>query len=321
MSTLRRFSCAVFISSLIALWAFEGARASTQAAGRTLAVVFEDLPFVDVSVDVDNAFTNAQIGTTELVRLLIGHRVPVVGFVNENELTERVGRDDLLLTWTAAGGVLGNGTWSHPDLNSVSAETFQTDIKLGETSPARLKGTGASPAKFFRYPRNHTGDTAAKKAAVEAFLTAAGYHIVPHTIETEDVVFNAVMMRARDVDDPALVRRTLTAYVDFVMTATDHAERSAQQVFGRDIPQVVVLHPNDLNTDALDELLMRFENRGYTFVPLGTAMSDPAYQTKDTFVTADGPTWLVRWARSLAKTVSSTAPKPPQWVLDYYNRQ
>ena len=35
-------------------------------------------------------------------------------------------------------------------------------------------------------------------------------------------------------------------------------------IFGRDIPaRPILLHANDINADALDELLTRLETRGY----------------------------------------------------------
>lgn len=50
-------------------------------------------------------------------------------------------------------------------------------------------------------------------------------------------------------------------------------------------------------------------------------MNDPAYQTKDNDVSKFGPSWLVRWARSLGMNVSFEGdPEPPQWVLDLYQQ-
>ena len=36
---------------------------------------------------------------------------------------------------------------------------------------------------YFRHPETHTGDTNAKKQAIEEFLAARGYVIAPHTID------------------------------------------------------------------------------------------------------------------------------------------
>jgi peptidoglycan-N-acetylglucosamine deacetylase len=67
---------------------------------------------------------------------------------------------------------------------------------------------------------------------------------------------------------------------------------------------------------------LQFEARGYRFIMLDEAISDPAYQTKDTDVSKGGPTWLWRWMKSLGMDVSfKDDPEPPQWVMDLYNKR
>jgi hypothetical protein len=97
----------------------------------------------------------------------------------------------------------------------------------------------------------------------------------------------------------------------------DWFETLAKEDFGRDIPQILLIHSNELHTDALDALLTRIERRGYRWVTLGEAMKDAAYETPDDFVGTAGPSWLHRWR--IAKNLPSRLrdePDPPQWVVD-----
>jgi len=65
--------------------------------------------------------------------------------------------------------------------------------------------------------------------------------------------------------------------------------------------------------------LTKFEARGYSFVTLDAVMADPAYQTKDTYVSKGGPSWLWRWMKSKGMDVSFKGdPDPPKWILDSY---
>jgi hypothetical protein len=167
----------------------------------------------------------------------------------------------------------------------------------------------------------HTGDTKEKKEAIEKFLTARGYTIAPHTIENSDFIFNRVYARALAKSDAALATKVREAYLEFTFAATAFAESISPTIFGREIPQTLLLHANDLNVDCLDDLLTRYERRGYRFVTLEQAMADPAYRTPDTLVTAYGPTWLWRWMRSLGMNASFTGdPEVPAWVMELYNR-
>jgi hypothetical protein len=93
------------------------------------------------------------------------------------------------------------------------------------------------------------------------------------------------------------------------------------QVFGREFPQVMLMHVNRLNADTLDDVLSLIERRGYSFVTLVDAQSDPVYRTTDTYVGADGRMWTYRWAPSRGRKADvEHRPIPPRWVLNEYVR-
>jgi hypothetical protein len=166
----------------------------------------------------------------------------------------------------------------------------------------------------------HTGDTREKKEAIEQFLRARGYKITPHTIENSDFIFNVPYAQALEKGDEALAKRLREEYLNFTIAATEFAEKISPQVFGREIPQLLVIHANDITADALDEMLQRLAARGYKFVSLDKVMADPVYQTKDTMVTRFGPTWLWRWTKSKGMDLDFDGdPDPPKWVMDLYN--
>ena len=226
-----------------------------------MALTFDDLPFVTVDQPY---FPVAGIKTKELLAVLRKHRAPAIGFVNEGQLDaggqRRSEREALLREWIDAGMTLGNHTYSHPDLNARSIDQFKDEIVRGEPTIKRLMG---SRQLFFRHPMTHTGDIKEKKDAIDAFLTARGYRIAPHTVENSDFIFNAVYVRAQTGGDRELANRVREAYVDFTMAATTFAESASRTLFGRDIPQTMLLHSNTLNAEVLDALISRFKTRGY----------------------------------------------------------
>jgi peptidoglycan/xylan/chitin deacetylase (PgdA/CDA1 family) len=288
--------------------------------GRAMALTFDDLPYVPAAQPDELA--TAQRATTALLRVLVSHRAPALAFVNEGKLAivgEVDARIALLKQWVDSGVVLGNHTYSHADLNTLSVEEFQNEIVKGDVVSRRLMQSREPYQLFFRHPQTHTGDTQAKKKAIEQFLTARGYKTAPHTIDSSDFIFNLGYVRSLRGGDQAMANRLRAAYVTFVLAATEFAEQTSPKIFGRDIPQTILLHANDINADTLDEILHRLEDRGYRFVTLEYAMTDPAYQTEDVLVTKSGPTWLWRWMKSKGQNVSfKDDPEPPQWVIDLY---
>ncbi len=287
-----------------------------------MAVTIDDLPYV---ASAGQPFlVNARRTTARMLGALQAHRAPAIGFVNEGKLQapgERDARVALLQQWLDAGMTLGNHTFSHPDFNQRTVEQFQDEIIKGEVVTRRLMTDAKQELRWFRHPMTHTGDTKEKKEAIEKFLAARGYRVAPHTIENSDYIFTVPYSRALQRNDEAEMKRLREAYLDYTIAATEFAERVAPQIFGRDIPQTLLIHTNDLNADCLDEMLKRFEARGYRFITLDEAMNDPAYQTKDTDASKGGPTWLWRWMKSLGMNVSfKDDPEPPQWVTELYQQ-
>jgi peptidoglycan-N-acetylglucosamine deacetylase len=300
--------------------------AQTNKPSRRMAVTFDDLPYVDVG---RQDLPSAQRATKEILRVLQTHHVPVVAFVNEGKLLvvgEVDARIALLQQWVDAGMILGNHTYSHPDFNALTIQQFQDEIIKGEVVTRRLMQSRETYQLYFRHPQTHTGDTQAKKEAVENFLAARGYKVTPHTIDSTDFIFNVVYVRALRNKDAAMAKRLREAYLDFTIAATEFAERFSPEIFGREITQTLLLHANDITADCLDEMLRRLAARGYRFVTMDEAMSDPAYQTKDTHVGKYGPTWLWRWMESKGidskgmKVSGKDDPEPPKWVMDLFRQ-
>ena len=294
-----------------------------QTPKRAIAVTIDDLPYV--SFGERDYLTGARTATAKILDTLKKHKVTAVGFVNERKLehaSEREARIALLRDWVKNGMILGNHTYSHPDFNSRTVEQFQEEITKGEVVTRELMKSRRPYQLYFRHPMTHTGDTPEKKEAIEAFLKARGYKVTPHTIENSDFIFNVPYSLAVQKGDMELARRLREAYLDLTFAATGFAEKVSPQIFGREIPQLLLIHSNDITADTLDEILNRYKARGYTFVSLDTVMADPAYQTKDTYVTKYGPSWFFRWSQSKGLDVSFRGdPDPPKWVMDLYQNK
>lgn len=315
--------CGKFATLALTILLVLSVAGQTNTPSRKMAVTFDDLPYV--AAGRQPYLPNARRATKEIIRVLQAHRAPAVAFVNENKLQangEVEARIALLQQWVDAGMILGNHTYSHPDFNTLTVEQFQDEIVKGEFVTRRLMQSRQPYQLYFRHPMTHTGDTQAKKEAIEDFLASRGYVVTPHTIENSDFIFNVGYVRALNGNDRAMAAKLRAAYLDFTLAATEFAERVSPDIFGREISQTLLLHANDINADCLDEMLKRLEARGYRFITLDEAMADPAYRTKDTLVSKSGPTWLWRWMKSKGMNVSfKDDPEAPPWVMDLYRQR
>ena len=57
-------------------------------------------------------------------------------------------------------------------------------------------------------------------------------------------------------------------YVAYMESVVAFFEQRAVEVAGREFPQVLLLHANQLNADLMPDLLAMFRRRGYGFVSL-----------------------------------------------------
>ena len=95
-------------------------------------------------------------------------------------------------------------------------------------------------------------------------------------------------------------------------------ERNSRDLFGREIPEVLLVHANMLNAERFGDLAAMFERRGYRFITLDRALEDEAYRSPDTFVGTGGITWIHRWAltRGMPRTFYAGEPDVPKFVAD-----
>ena len=295
------------------------APASPPPPARTIAITLDDLP---LAPNADDLAAVRRVNET-LVGLLARRRVPAIGFVNEGKLQvpgERDARIAVLERWLDAGLSLGNHTFSHLSLRDTPLAAYEDDVIHGEVITRQLLARhGVSPTLYFRHPYTATGPTPEVKAAFEGFLRARGYALAPFTVENADYIFNRLYIEALARQDATEAARVRAAYLDHQDAVMKFCEGLSRETFGREIPQILLIHDNELNASALGELLDRLEARGYAFVSLDEALRDAAYRTPDRYVGRSGPSWLHRWRVGLGlPSRLRDEPDPPPWVLDRY---
>jgi peptidoglycan/xylan/chitin deacetylase (PgdA/CDA1 family) len=290
---------------------------------RTVALTFDDLPLAGSIERLTPAekLAAAQAVNRAILKALRRHHAPAIAFVNEGKVVADGHENEnraILREWTRQGHELGNHTFSHADLSQLSAGQFEKEIVDGEPSVRLLMAEKGKPPQYFRFPFNHAGETDGKHNAIAAFLQEHGYQVATCTIENSDWIFTRAYELMLDRHDSKSAQRLREEYLEFTRKEVEYYGRLGQQIFGHEIPQVMLLHSNRLNADTLDQVLKIFEKLNYRFVTLEAAQADPAYKTSDTFASAFGPMWAYRWAREKnIKVDGSQEPEEPAWIVNY----
>jgi peptidoglycan/xylan/chitin deacetylase (PgdA/CDA1 family) len=297
--------------------------AFSQTNAKTIALTFDDLPVSTIGQDPQPEFTEkASSITGQILSVLKKHNAPATGFVNEIKLNTPGARDfycGLLTDWLAAGHLLGNHGYSHLEFGQVTLQEYEDDFLRGDVITPLLLNYRGTNTRYYRYPYNDTGDTAQKKQGFLNFLAAHGYKPAPMTFENDDWMYSDLYENASSKNDNSEMLKLRSAYLQESEQHIAFIESTSSSSFHRQISQIADLHVNQLNADALDELLTLFERHGYKFVPLPEALADSAYQTKDNFVGSDGISWLLRWQLALGNQINyRDSSDPAQWVQDEY---
>jgi peptidoglycan/xylan/chitin deacetylase (PgdA/CDA1 family) len=210
-----------------------------------------------------------------LATLKAGHMPPVYGFVNGFRMAEYPYQIELLREWIASGNPLGSHTWSHPALDQTSAKQYIANI--AENEPILRKVDPHGDWHWFRYPYLEEGNTLAKREAVRGWLLAHDYRIAEVTIDFGDYMWNDAYARCAVKPDDAAIGSLHDSYLAAAAEYITYSRTISQRLYGRDIPYVLLLHVGAFDAKMLPDLIALFRSRGFAFVTLPQAESDPAY--------------------------------------------
>ncbi|MGA8938409.1 MAG: polysaccharide deacetylase family protein [Acidobacteriaceae bacterium] len=200
---------------------------------------------------------------------------PIYGFVNGFRTKEYPYQAELLREWLAAGNPLGNHTWSHPSLDKSSAKKYIHNI--AENEPLLEKVDPDGDWHWFRFPYLEEGDTLAKRDAVRGWLFSHHYRIAEVNLDFGDYMWNDVYARCAVKKNNAAIASLHESYLATADEYITYSRTLSHRLYGRDIPYVLLLHVGAFDAKMLPDLIALFRKRGFEFVTLQQAESDPAY--------------------------------------------
>lgn len=170
--------------------------------------------------------------TGQILDALKKHGAPAAFFVVGHMIESA---PDIVRRMAAEGHVVGNHTFHHPDMSSISQQdAFQKE--LDSLAQLYQQTTGRPLSRFYRPPQGKYSEENLKQAQ------SLGYKTIFWSL----------------------------AYVDW---NTD-SQPTAEQAYSKLLPRIhngaiVLLHSTSrTNAEILDELLTKWENMGYTFASL-----------------------------------------------------
>jgi peptidoglycan/xylan/chitin deacetylase (PgdA/CDA1 family) len=218
----------------------------------------------------------------------------------------------VIRTWEGAGSLIGNHGHRHLDLTRVSLADYIADLSRADSLIGQASA-GYRHHRIFRHPFLHTGADHAAADGLARWLEQHRYTVAPVTIDNNEWVYARAYSVALGRNDSARIARILPAYLDHIDQAFAFAESMSVRVVGEEIPQILLLHANELNRDHLTQVLRLIARRGYQFIPLEEALAHPAYRRPVQYVGRWGISWLLRWSPD-STVWRMDLPPVPAWV-------
>jgi len=265
MKTLR---CPLFVS-LVAVALTAGA-----ADRFDIAITVDDLPAHGSRLPP--GVTRMNVADT-FIKTLKAHGVnEAYGFVNARALAVEPSSVQVLDAWRQAGYPLGNHTYSHLSLDAAeSQDVWERDVEAGE-APIIPRMHNAD-WRYFRFPFLAAGNDLAKREGAFAYLRSKGYKIADVSVSFDDWDYTDAYTRCAVKGDSATIDAMKAQYLKGVDSDIARMKSTSQQLFGRMIPQVLLIHIGAFTAITLDDVMKRLDAAGARYVTLAQAQSDPVY--------------------------------------------
>ncbi len=246
------------------------ALAATGAAhAQSVAITIDDGPNAG-----NTPRMSAQERNQAMLDALAKHRVQAALFVTAGFGANTPQGLPLLQAWSKAGHAIGNHTVTHPDLEKVPLAEYQRQVKECD----RLISTQPGYRKWLRFTYLREGNTPEKIDGMRKFLHEHDYRNAYVSMDTSDWRLNEKLEQVLKKDPKADVSAIRTAYLAHIKQRALAYRELSQQLQGRDIAQVLLLHHNLLNALWLDDVLTQFEEMGWKIITPAEAFDDPVYK-------------------------------------------
>ncbi|MET0856985.1 MAG: polysaccharide deacetylase family protein [Telluria sp.] len=241
------------------------------ALAQSVAFTFDDGPQLS-----ETPRLTAQQRNQAILDTLARRKVQAALFVTAGNGANRPEGYALAKAWGQAGHALGNHTMTHPDLHGakVSLAQYQQEILDCDAIVRTLPGY----QKWFRYTYLREGNTAEKRDGMRAFLQQQGYRNAYVSLDTSDWRFDDKLREILSKNPQADLAPIRQLYLAHVKQRALAYRALSQQLQGRDIAQVLLLHHNLVNALWLDDIIAQFKDMGWTITTPAAAFADPVYQ-------------------------------------------
>jgi len=203
------------------------------------------------------------------------NKVGAILFVKGGGLDNPRGQQ-IISSWNTAGHLIGNHTYSHPNLNSeaVSLDQFKAELLKNDS----LINGYSNFTQLFRFPYLKEGNTIPKRDGFRDFLKSNGYKIGHVSIDASDWYVNSRLVNRLKANPKADLSAYRSFYIKHLFERAQYYDSLSLALTGRQIKHNLLLHHNLAAALFLDDLIAHFKKEGWGIISAEEAYQDSIYQ-------------------------------------------
>jgi peptidoglycan/xylan/chitin deacetylase (PgdA/CDA1 family) len=237
-----------------------------------LAITIDDLP-VHGPTPVNE--TPQSIADRTIAALKAAHVDNVTGFVNGRWGLTQPASMGVVAAWRKAGLPIGNHSWSHANLGQIGEGELLGE--LGGNERTLVDYGRGSDWHWFRYPFLAEGQ-GERRLVLRRILAERHYRIAAVTMDFSDWQWTAPYARCVAAKDDRGITELKRLYLQSAREDIVARRFLSKELYGRDIPYVLLMHIGALDSYMLPQLLALYRDAGFSFVSLKEAERDPVYR-------------------------------------------
>lgn len=241
------------------------------------AIVTKPAKRIAVTMDDFNLGFNIRLNPRErnerILEAFAKHKHKAAGFVTGRFVDDMFG-DEVVQSWSDAGHMIGNHTYTHLNSSDEAVEQIKADILRNDV----LLSKYTAYEKILRFPYLAEGGTPAKISEYRRFMKANGFQNGAVTIDTIDWYTTDRMEKRLKQDAKADLEPYGDYYVEAVVRLAEHFQTLAERIRYLDIPHSMLMHHNVLNGLFLDDALTALKAQGWSMIDAEEAFSHPIYR-------------------------------------------
>ncbi|OFZ82205.1 MAG: hypothetical protein A2583_04695 [Bdellovibrionales bacterium RIFOXYD1_FULL_53_11] len=220
---------------------------------------------------------NAQKTASLFASVFKQHKVPATGFVIGALASRTKDSMNALTVWSNAGLVLANHTWDHVPYDKSSTKEFWSGVARTEKLLAPFyKRYGWN--RIFRFPMLNQGDIPEKETAANEYFFSTKTLLAHVSVDTSDWAFARYYDQFTETGDLTAIKNLEALYFKHIMDCVKYAEEASAAIFSKQIPQILLIHANQLNAVMLPDILKELRLQKYDFISLESVLDSPEYR-------------------------------------------